>query len=287
MNRPSEVIFITGLSGSGKSTALDAFEDTGYFCIDNLPLDLFNKLIDLIEYANIGISKLAIASDIRDINIKNKLKNIKEWLKENSINTNIIFLEAKKDVIIKRYEQTRRNHPLSVIKKISLTQAIDEEFELMRDVKKISDIQIDTSSISPNALRRFIFNQFSKNGKLIINLISFGFKFGIPIESDNVFDIRFIPNPYFIEKLKNTTGLNEETKEFVLSQNETKSFLNIIEPVLKELIPLYEKEGKSYLTISIGCTGGRHRSVVLVEYLKNFIETIGFDVKIFHRDIER
>ena len=287
MNRPSEVIFITGLSGSGKSTALDAFEDTGYFCIDNLPLDLFNKLIDLIEYANIGISKLAIASDIRDINIKNKLKNIKEWLKENSINTNIIFLEAKKDVIIKRYEQTRRNHPLSVIKKISLTQAIDEEFELMRDVKKISDIQIDTSSISPNALRRFIFNRFSKNGKLIINLISFGFKFGIPIESDNVFDIRFIPNPYFIEKLKNTTGLNEETKEFVLSQNETKSFLNIIEPVLKELIPLYEKEGKSYLTISIGCTGGRHRSVVLVEYLKNFIETIGFDVKIFHRDIER
>ncbi len=287
MNRPSEVIFITGLSGSGKSTALDAFEDTGYFCIDNLPLDLFNKLIDLIEYANIGISKLAIASDIRDINIKNKLKNIKEWLKENSINTNIIFLEAKKDVIIKRYEQTRRNHPLSVIKKISLTQAIDEEFELMRDVKKISDIQIDTSSISPNALRRFIFNRFSKNGKLIINLISFGFKFGIPIESDNVFDIRFIPNPYFIEKLKNTTGLNEETKEFVLSQNETKSFLNIIKPVLKELIPLYEKEGKSYLTISIGCTGGRHRSVVLAEYLKNFIETIGFDVKIFHRDIER
>ncbi len=287
MNKPVEVVFITGLSGSGKSTALDALEDIGYFCIDNLPLDLFKKLIELIEYANIDINRLAIACDIRDINIKTKLKSIKEWLKESSINAKIVFLEASKDVIIKRYEQTRRNHPLSMIKKISLTEAIEEEFELTKNLKEISDIEIDSSMLSSNALRRFIFNQFSKNRQMLINLISFGFKYGIPIESDNVFDVRFIPNPYFIEKLKNTTGLDKETYDFVMSQTETKTFLDKIKPILQEMIPLYEKEGKSYLTISVGCTGGRHRSVSVVEYLKNFIEGLGFEVKAIHRDIER
>ncbi len=287
MNKPVEVVFITGLSGSGKSTALDALEDIGYFCIDNLPLDLFKKLIELIEYANIDINRLAIACDVRDINIKTKLKNIKEWLNESSINAKIVFLEAARDVILKRYEQTRRTHPLSLIKKISLTQAIEEEFELTRDIKGIADIEIDSSALSPNALRRFIFNQFSKNRQLFINLISFGFKYGIPIESDNVFDVRFIPNPYFIEKLKNTTGLDNETYEFVISQKETKIFLEKTKSMLEELIPFYEKEGKSYLTISIGCTGGKHRSVAIVEHLSNFIKEIGFDAKAIHRDIER
>lgn len=287
MNKPVEVVFITGLSGSGKSTALDALEDIGYFCIDNLPLDLFKKLIELIEYANIDINRLAIACDIRDINIKAKLANIREWLNESSINAKIVFLEATKDIIVKRYEQTRRSHPLSLIKKIGLQEAIEEELKLTKDIKDIADIEIDSSHLSPNALRRFIFNQFSKNRHMLINLMSFGFKYGIPIESDNVFDVRFIPNPYFIERLKNTTGLDNETYEFVMSQEETKTFLDSVKPVLENIIPLYEKEGKSYLTISIGCTGGKHRSVAIVEYLKNFIREIGFDAKIIHRDIKR
>jgi UPF0042 nucleotide-binding protein len=284
MNSPTEVVFVTGLSGSGKSTALDALEDIGYFCIDNLPIDLIKKLIELIEHAD--ISKLAIACDIRDINII-KLKDIHEWLNESNIKATVIFLEAKKETIVKRYEQTRRNHPLSLTKKIGLSEAIEQEISVMSQLKLISDITIDTSSLSPTSLRRFIFKQFSKKIHMSINLISFGFKYGIPIESDTVLDVRFITNPYFIDKFRNTTGLDKETYEFVMSQQETKTFLNYIEPSIKNLIPLYEKEGKSYLTISVGCTGGKHRSVAVVEYLKNFIEALGFEVKVFHRDVER
>ncbi len=284
MNTLQEVVFVTGLSGSGKSTALDALEDIGFFCIDNLPMDLLKKLIELIEYA--GINRLAIACDIRDINIL-KLKEINEWLSQSSIETTILFLEANKDIIIKRYEQTRRNHPLSLTRKISLAEAIDIESNTMSIIKNIADIEIDTTSLSPTSLRRFIFKQFSKTHHLTINLISFGFKYGIPIESDSVFDVRFITNPYFIERFRNTTGLEKATADFVLSQSETQIFFNYVKPALKELIPLYEKEGKSYLTISIGCTGGKHRSTAIVEHLAGFIREIGYDVKIFHRDLER
>ncbi len=284
MNSPTEVVFVTGLSGSGKSTALNALEDIGYFCIDNLPIDLIKKLIELIQHAD--ISKLAITCDVRDANII-KLKDIHEWLNESNIKATTIFLEAKTETIVKRYEQTRRNHPLSLTKKIGLSEAIEQEISIMSQLKLISDITIDTSSLSPTALRRFIFKQFSKKIHMSINLISFGFKYGIPIESDIVLDVRFITNPYFIDKFRNTTGLDKETYEFVTSQQEAKIFLNQVEPSIKNLIPLYEKEGKSYLTISIGCTGGKHRSVAIVEHLKNFIESLGFEVKVFHRDVER
>lgn len=288
MNKDMEIVFITGISGSGKTTALNALEDIRYFCIDNFPLDIFNKFIELIEYANININKLAIACDIRDINIEKKLKSIKEELNKANIASTIVFLESNKDIIIKRYEQTRRSHPLTLlIKNISLSDAIEKEFSIMEKVKEISDIDLNTSYTSPNELRRFIFNKFSTNRHLAINLISFGFKYGIPIESDNVFDVRFITNPYFIDKFRNTTGLEKETYDFVISQKETQLFLNNIKPVLKNLIPLYEKEGKSYLTISIGCTGGKHRSVAITEYVKKIIETMEFDVNIFHRDLER
>jgi UPF0042 nucleotide-binding protein len=284
MSSPTEIIFITGLSGSGKSTALDALEDIGFFCIDNLPTELIKKLIEIIEHSD--ISKLAIACDIRDVNIS-KLKDIKEWMDSSSMSSSMIFLEANKNTIIKRYEQTRRNHPLSLLRNIPLADAIEQEIAIMSQIKKISDLEIDTSSLSPTSLRRFIFNQFSNNTHMSITLISFGFKYGIPIESDNVFDVRFITNPYFIDEYKNTTGLDIKTKEFVLSQIETKVFTESIKPLIKNLIPLYEKEGKSYLTISIGCTGGKHRSVAIVEYIKEYIESIGFSVKTFHRDIER
>ncbi len=282
-----EIVFITGISGSGKTTALNALEDIKYFCIDNFPLDIFNKFIELISYANININKLAIACDVRDINIEKKLKNIRENLKRSNINSTIVFLESNKDTIIKRYEQTRRSHPLTLLKNISLPEAIEKEFSIMAKIKDMSDIDLNTSYTSPNELRRFIFNKFSTNRHLIINLISFGFKYGIPIESDNVFDVRFITNPYFIDKFKNTTGLDRETYNFVMSQKETQVFLNNIKPILKNLIPLYEREGKSYLTISIGCTGGKHRSVAIAEYVKKFIEAMEFDVNIFHRDLER
>ncbi len=285
MKKPAEVVFITGLSGSGKSTALDALEDAGFFPIDNLPLDLLKKLIELAEYAD--INRIAITCDIRDIKVKEKLTGALKWLKENGLKSTVLFLYAKKSAIITRYEQTRRNHPLSVLKKIPLSEAIDEEMQRIEPLKEFADIQIDTTNLSPTELRRFIFSHFSKSGRLVINLISFGFKYGIPIESDNVFDIRFIPNPYFIEELKHTTGLDEKTYNFVMEQAETKSFLKIAKSALKQLIPLYEKEGKSYLTISIGCSGGKHRSVAIVEYLKEYINQLGFHVEVLHRDIER
>ncbi len=285
MKKPTEVVFITGLSGSGKSTALDTLEDIGFFCVDNLPLELLRKLVELSGYA--GIKRIGITCDIRESNTPEKLDEAKRWLKENSISSTVLFLSAKKTTIIKRYEQTRRSHPLSLLRGISLNEAIDEEIKLMEPVRKMADLEIDTTQLSPTELRRFIFNHFSKTGRLVINLVSFGFKYGIPIESDNVFDIRFIPNPYFVEELRDTTGLDEKTYRFVMDQEETKLFLNSAKEILKKLIPLYEREGKSYLTISIGCTGGRHRSVAIVEHLKEFIKELGFDVRVFHRDIER
>ncbi|AEA33473.1 RNase adapter RapZ [Hippea maritima] len=283
-----EIVFISGLSGSGKTTALKAFEDSGYFCIDNLPLSLLKKFIDIIELSNSQINKIAGVCDIRDPNLTEEIKEIKEWLDHSKIEYKIIFFESDDKTLIKRFEQTRRSHPLSLLRKIPLSKAIKEEKEAIEPIKKIADFIIDTTQLNVNQLRRLVYEKFLKQDKrLIIQLISFGFKYGIPIESDNVFDVRFLPNPYFIDELKDTTGLDKKTYDFVMNQSQTNEFLDYLRGFLDAFIPHYIKEGKSYLTISIGCTGGKHRSVAIVEYIKEYLIKKGFEVEILHRDIEK
>ncbi len=283
-----EVVLLSGLSGSGKSTALAALEDSGYFSIDNLPTSFLKKFLEIVEFSNNQIEKLAIVCDARDPNIKENIQELIKLTETIKNSFSVIFLEADKKTLIKRFEQTRRSHPLSVIKGLPLEKAIEEEGYILSPIRDLADLIIDTTNINVNELRRTILNRFRRNkSSILIQLISFGFKYGIPPESDNVFDVRFIPNPFFIEELKETTGLNEKTYEFVLNQEQTKGFIGILKEFLNIMLPLYTKEGKSYISIAFGCTGGRHRSVAIVEFVGKFLKDKGYNVDIIHRDIER
>ncbi len=283
-----EIVILSGLSGSGKSTALAALEDSGYFAVDNLPLSFLKKFIEIIEFSNKEIDKLAVVCDARDPHIESNSEELKELIISNNSNITLIFLEAEKNCLIKRFEQTRRAHPLSVMHGLTLEKAIEREIELLQPIKKVSDFIINTTDLNVNELRRLILGKFRNNrAATLIQLISFGFKYGLPPEADTVFDVRFIPNPFFIEKLKNSTGLDKETAEFVLNQPQTKRFLLIAETFFKEMLPLYTKEGKSYITTAFGCTGGKHRSVAIVEYFKKILTKQGYSVDVIHRDIDR
>ncbi|WP_026939570.1 RNase adapter RapZ [Hippea alviniae] len=284
-----EIIFLSGLSGSGKTTALKALEDAGYFCIDNLPFELIKKLLDILEISSNHLNKVAIVCDIREPRIKEVIKYIKKWVSKLPYSSKFVFLTADKNELIKRFEQTRRSHPLSILEGLTLAEAIEKEKQLLEEIKNSSDEIIDTTSLNVNQLRRLILKKFGKKSDkgLIIQLISFGFKYGLPPEADNVWDVRFIQNPYFIDELKDTTGLDKETYEFVINQEKTQLFLKLIEEYLTKMIPFYAEEGKSYLSLAFGCTGGKHRSVAIVEYFRNFLEKNDYNIEVIHRDLER
>ncbi len=283
-----EVVLLSGLSGSGKSTALAALEDSGFFSVDNLPVSFLKKFLEIIEFSNNQINKLAIVCDARDPNIESDIVDLTDLIKSQRNGLILIFLEADRKTLIKRFEQTRRAHPLSIMKGLPLERAIDEEQKLLAPIRDLADITIDTSDINVNELRRIILNRFRKDkDSLLVQIISFGFKYGLPPEADNVFDVRFIPNPFFIEELKDTTGLEKKTAEFVLNQKQTKEFIEIAKGFLDKILPLYLKEGKSYITIAFGCTGGKHRSVALAEFFGDLLKNKGYSVDIVHRDINR
>ncbi len=283
-----EVVLLSGLSGSGKSTALAALEDSGFFSVDNLPVSFLKKFLEIIEFSNNQINKLAIVCDARDPNIESNIVDLMDLIKNQRNGFTLVFLEADKKTLIKRFEQTRRAHPLSITKGLPLDKAIDEEQKLLVPVKDLADITIDTTDINVNELRRIMLNRFRKDkNSLLVQIISFGFKYGLPPEADNVFDVRFIPNPFFIEELKDTTGLDKKTFEFVLNQEQTKEFIEIVKGFLDNILPLYLKEGKSYITIAFGCTGGKHRSVAIAEFFGETLRKKGYPVDIVHRDINR
>ncbi|MGE5612950.1 MAG: RNase adapter RapZ [Bacillota bacterium] len=281
-------IVITGISGAGKSLVAKHLEDEGFFCIDNLPPLLIPKIAEMCSQSYKKINKIAVVIDIRGGELLNDLFPALDSLNAEGHTYEILFMEASDKVVIKRYKESRRAHPLA--KEGRLVKAIAEERRLLQKIKDRADYVIDTSDLTPKQLKeaitRIIGDDAASKG-LIIDIISFGFKYGIPIECDLIFDVRFIPNPYYIESLRKYTGKHENVKEYVLGMNETGEFLDKLNSMLDFLIPNYIKEGKSQLVIGIGCTGGRHRSVAIADKLGKDLEEKKQRVVIQHRDIER
>ena len=285
--KTKHIIIVTGLSGAGKTTALNILEDMNYYTIDNLPLGLEKSLFDT------EIEKLAVGIDIRTFkNTKDFFKFI-NYIKETGVKMDIIFLEAHEAIILGRYTLSRRAHPL---KEVTLLRSILKEKKILFPIREIADLIIDTTEIKnvelEKRIKKFILAKDEENIDVNINIHiqSFGYKYGIPTDSDLMFDVRFIPNPYYIEKLKELNGFDEEVKEYVLSQKESEEFYSKLLPLLEFLIPQYIKEGKKHLTISIGCSGGQHRSVTFVnklaEDLKNSKVLKHINIYVSHREKE-
>jgi UPF0042 nucleotide-binding protein len=276
---------ITGLSGSGKSTAVAALEDAGFYCVDNMPVELLPKFLELPIERDSEIAGIALVMDLREKGFLDKYRSIFDRLAQNGFNFEILFLEAEETVLVQRYSTTRRQHPLSPGK--GLLEGIRAEKKQLEDLRAAADLVINTSKLNVHELKSHIRDIARKTKKLVpmrINVVSFGFKHGIPYDADLIMDVRFVVNPYFVPDLKELDGETQETRAFVLEHPETKAFLERYLELLDYLIPLYEKEGKAYLTIALGCTGGRHRSVAIARAIFDHIRAMGKTVAINHRD---
>jgi len=281
------IVIITGLSGSGKSTALRALEDIGFFCVDNLPVVLLPKFLDINADTSNEITKVAIVMDLREKGFLEKCTAIFSDLKGLGYQIEILFLDASDDVLIQRFRETRRTHPLS--ERGSISEGIATEREKFTDLRKSANKVIDTSTYNIHQLKQVIQQYYmtsSQRKKMVINVTSFGYKYGLP-DADIILDVRFLPNPYFIEDLKMLNGNDKRVKSYVLGWQESKSFLRKLFNMMEFLIPNYEKEGKAYLSIALGCTGGKHRSVVMLNRLGEHLSKQGYIVNIHHRDVNR
>lgn len=286
MENKVRFVVITGLSGAGKSQAVKFLEDIGFFCVDNLPPALLPKFAELCSQTNSKIEKVALVIDIRGGKLFDELFNYLASIKEQGFVYEILFLEASDQVLIKRFKETRRTHPLSPEGRI--ISGISQEREILEKVRKRANYIIDTSNLSTRQLKEQINNIFVDDKTyegVIITVMSFGFKYGIPTDSDLVFDVRFIPNPFYIKTMKNLTGKDELVGKYVLQWDETKEFIKKTSEMLEFLIPNYIKEGKTQLVVSIGCTGGKHRSVTIAQDISKLLTEKGHNVIIEHRDI--
>lgn len=282
--KDDRLLIITGLSGSGKTVTSRFLEDLGYYCVDNLPAKLIPNFIDLWRRKEVGIEKVALVVDIREAGFAEEFPKVLDSIKE-KIKPILLFLETSDEVLIKRYSESRRPHPLS--RRKSVRESIDLERKRLAKIKNMADYVIDTSSINISQLKEIITKRFLKRKGLgmQIVIISFGYKFGIPLDSDLVFDTRFLPNPYYIDGLRDKTGRSEKVRRYVLESDETKKYLKEINRFIDYLIPNFQQEGKSYVIISIGCTGGKHRSVVLAEKIKEHLKTNSYKIRVYHRDV--
>ncbi len=281
-------MLITGLSGSGKGSALRAFEDLGYYCVDNLPSNLIRTFRDLCFAPNSRIAKAAVAVDIREGEAIAQLPALYDKLVKERPRPTLVFLDASDEAIIRRFEETRRPHPLG--RDLPLQEGIDGERRLLRPVKQRADEVLDTTRLNTQELRQLIQARFGggrKHGTMPISVVSFGYRFGLPEEADLVFDVRFLPNPNYVRELKKKTGRDPEVVRFMDDLPGTREFLRRILDLLLYLLPLFIHEGKSYLTIAVGCTGGRHRSVMMAERLAKTLAEEGYQTKVTHRDIAR
>ena len=281
-------VVVTGLSGSGKTAALKALEDLGFFCVDNLPATLLPKFMELSVLSGGEIQKVAVGMDLRQRHFLEKYREAFDEVERLGIRTEVLFLEASDEVLVRRFSETRRRHPLAADR--SVTQGIQDERRVFEELKGAADRVVDTSETSVHDLKKALWKYFKENPEshtLQVNLVSFGYRYGIPHEADVLLDVRFLPNPHFVPALKRHVGTEESVQEFVLQSEESQEFLRRITDLVAYLIPLYEKEGKTYVTVAIGCTGGKHRSVSLIEELNRRLESMGRPMQILHRDIEK
>lgn len=282
------IVIITGLSGSGKSTVLRALEDIGFFCVDNLPIMLLPKFLDLQTEAPSEISKIALVMDLREKHFLEKHIDVLSRLRKKRYNVEILFLDTNNDLLLRRFSETRRMHPLSEGK--TILENIELERDKLHELKEMASNVIDTSDYSVHQLKEHVQRLYLAPGKakkLLINLISFGYRFGLPPDADIVMDVRFLPNPYFVSDLKEHNGNEKAVEEYVMAWDDTEQFLSNLFKMMTFLTPLYEKEGKSYLNIAIGCTGGRHRSVVILNQLAKYFAGRDYSTNVSHRDIDR
>ena len=282
-------VVVTGMSGSGKRTAMKMLEDVGFYCVDNLPVPLIEKFVELIATPNSEISKVALGLDVRADQPFGDAQRVLDELKENGYFFEILFMDASDGVPLKRYKETRRMHPLSLEGRVE--EGVHKEREILQGIKKKADYVIDTSNLLTRELKEEIDHIFVRNeeyNSLMVTILSFGFKNGIPADADLVFDVRFLPNPFYIDELKHKTGNDKEVQDYVMSFPEALVFVDKLTDMLDFLIPNYVKEGKHQLVIGIGCTGGKHRSVTLANELYGKMKDRGnYGVKLYHRDIKQ
>ncbi len=282
----THLVILTGLSGSGKSTALKAFEDIGFFCIDNLPAVLLPRLLEFQDEISREALKIALVMDLRGKDFLSRFPQIYQEIKRKGYPAKILFLEAEEEVLIRRFSQTRRHHPLGDHR--TLSDTIRLEKKKMAPIRRLATYRLDTSALTVHQLREEIQRLFAKAAhpvEMTLNLISFGYKYGLPHEADIVIDVRFLPNPFFVTELKELDGNQPAVSAYVLKRKESKRFLKGFCDLISFLLPQYEKEGKSQLTIAVGCTGGRHRSVVIVNALAEFLKKQKRLINVRHRDI--
>lgn len=283
-------VIVTGMSGGGKSTAMKMLEDMGFYCVDNLPVALIEKFVELVETPNTELEKVALGLDVRADQDFHQSEKTLEQLKANGYNFEILFMDANEKTLLKRYKETRRLHPLSNEKDPRIESGIAKEREILTNIKKKADYVIDTSKLLTRELKEELDRIFIKNeefNSLMVNIVSFGFKNGIPADADLVFDVRFLPNPFYIDELKHITGNDKAVQDYVMSFPEAGQFLTKLTDMLSFLIPGYIKEGKYQLVVAVGCTGGQHRSVTLANALYKELKDKGnYGLSLSHRDIK-
>jgi len=284
-----EILIISGLSGAGKSRAASFLEDMGFYIVDNMPAAMILKFAEFCAGGSQRYDRVALVYDVRTANSPTELFDVLDVLKHSSGACSLLFLEAEPETIIKRYKETRRRHPL-MESGATIEDAVKRETELLRPLRERADFVIDTTQLSAAKLRGELYRLFAEKGqqsRMSINVVSFGYKYGVPLEADLVFDVRFMPNPYYVPELRYQTGMNDDVYNYVFSFPQTKEFLSKLEQMLAFLLPLYQEEGKAVLVVAVGCTGGRHRSVSIARAVTEYLNKLGYAAYENHRDITR
>ena len=284
-----DFLIVTGMSGAGKSRAVDALEDIGFYCVDNVPPQLISKVAEICLSGNSRINRIAVVTDMRGGDLFYGLFEELDQMRDKGLAYKLLFIDAADSELIRRYKETRRRHPLLDLSRGGIAEAIRNERVLLRPARERADFVIDTTHLSANELKQRMNNIFLDiiRNSMLINVMSFGFKYGVPPEVDLVFDVRCLPNPFYVDSLRPKTGLDEEVRQYVMQAPESGELLDKLRDLVSFLIPLYQKEGKSQLMIGMGCTGGKHRSVTFAELMYQFLSEQNHNVRVLHRDISK